>query len=139
MIKELSIFVQNQKGKLSIISRIMSENNISIKGFSVDDTGEGYGIFRIVVDYWEKGEEILKKNNFTVSVTDILAVKIEDKPGSLYKILKILSDKKINLEYTYLLANSIIGIKLDNEPLAIQVLRENNIELIENNLSIWKD
>jgi len=136
MIKELSIFVQNQKGKLSIISRIMSENNISIKGFSVDDTGEGYGIFRIVVDYWEKGEEILKKNNFTVSVTDILAVKIEDKPGSLYKILKILSDKKINLEYTYLLANSIIGIKLDNEPLAIQVLRENNIELIENNLSI---
>ncbi|HOJ50798.1 MAG TPA: hypothetical protein PKW55_08305 [Spirochaetota bacterium] len=135
MIKEISIFVENQKGKLSTISKILGDNNISIKGFSVDDTGEGYGIFRIVPDYWEKAEELLKKD-FTISVNNIIAVKVEDKAGSLYKVLKILSDNKINLEYTYLLANSIIALKVDNEINGIKVLKNNNIELIENNLMI---
>jgi hypothetical protein len=135
-IKEISIFVQNKKGKLASISRLMGENNLSIRGFTMADTAEGYGIFRLVVDYSEKAVELLKSNNYTVSTADVLAVKIPDASGALYRVLELLSEHEMNLEYIYPVANSVIVMKLDDPIKASSVLKKEGIEVIENTLEI---
>lgn len=131
-IKELSIFVQNKKGKLTAISKLMGENQINIRGFTMMDTAEGYGIFRLVVDNPEKAEEILKNNHFTVSITEVLAVQVPDRPNSLYNVLRLFSENSINIEYIYAGANSIILIKTDDSIKAAKILQAEGIAILKN-------
>lgn len=135
-ISELSIFVQNKKGKLTAISKLMGEAGLGIRGFTMADTAEGYGIFRLIVDYTEKAVEILSQNNYTVSETEVLAVKIPDEPGALYNVLKLLSDNEMNLEYIYPVANSVIVMKLDEPLKASKLLEKQNISIIRNTMEI---
>lgn len=135
-IKEISIFVQNKKGKLATISRLMGENNISIRGFMMADTAEGYGIFRIIVDQNQKALEILKSNGFMVSETEVIAVNIPDQAGALYQVLKLFSENEINVEYIYAVVNSVIVIKSDQNIKAGLILKAQNITVIENTMEI---
>lgn len=133
---ELSIFVQNKKGKLTSISKLMGEALIDIRGFSMVDTAEGYGIFRLLVNDNVKAVQILKEHNFTVSETEVLVVMIPDAPGALYETLKLFSDNEINLEYIYPVANSAIVIKLDDFVKAYRILEEAGIRIIRNSSDI---
>lgn len=135
-IKELSIFVQNKKGKLTAISKLMGENNVSIRGFMMADTAEGYGIFRIIVDQNQKAIDILKANGFIVSETEVVAVKIPDQAGALYQVLKLFSENELNVEYIYAVVNSVIVIKGDQNIKAISLLKAKGIPIIENTMEI---
>ncbi|PKL12185.1 MAG: amino acid-binding protein [Spirochaetae bacterium HGW-Spirochaetae-6] len=133
---ELSIFVQNKKGKLTSISKLMGEAAIDIRGFSMVDTAEGYGIFRLLVNDNAKAVRILQEHNFTVSETEVLVVMIPDSPGALYETLKLFSDNEINLEYIYPVANSAIVIKLDDFVKAYRILEAAGIKIIKNSSDI---
>lgn len=135
-IKEISIFVQNKKGKLSAISKLLGEENIHIRGFTMADTAEGYGIFRLVVDYNEKAKRILKENHYTVSDDDVLGVKIPDKAGALSQVLDLLSNNGINVEYLYIAANSFLIMKVDDALKAEKILLNQGHKVIENALEI---
>lgn len=135
-IKELSIFVQNKKGKLAAISRLLGENQIGIRGFTMADTAEGYGIFRLVVDYVDKAREMLKENHYTVSETEVLAVKVPDVPGALYRVLELLSASGINVEYLYAAANSLIVMRVDDPLKAARMLSSSGNPVINNTLEI---
>ncbi|HCL56756.1 MAG TPA: amino acid-binding protein [Spirochaetia bacterium] len=135
-IKELSIFVQNKKGKLAAISRLMGENEINIRAFNMQDTAEGYGIFRLIVDYTEKAREILQANHFTVSETEVAALALPDKPNALYNLLNLFAENGLNVEYIYAGANSVVMIKLDDPNKAGQILQKEGLPLINNTLKI---
>ncbi len=100
IIKQISVFVENKKGRLTEITEIIAKNGINIKALSIADT-TNFGILRIIVDEPEKTEKILHEAGLTVSITSVLAVKIEDRAGGLYEALKVLSDNGITVEYVY--------------------------------------
>jgi hypothetical protein len=114
----------------------MGQHGVNIRGFMVADTTEGYGIFRIVVDYTDKAIDLLKTNHFTVSETDVLAVKIPDRFGALYEVLKNLSENGLNVEYIYAVANSVIIIKIDDVIKAAKIMAQSHIKVLENTLEI---
>lgn len=99
-IKQLSIFLQNKEGSLYDALEILTQANINIKALSLADTSD-FGILRVVVDNPKKGIEVLKKNNFLVKPTDIVAIEMDDTPGGLSSILGIIKKNNINLEYLY--------------------------------------
>ena len=99
-VKQLSIFLQNKEGSLYDALDILTKANINIKALSLADTSD-FGILRVVVDNPKKGIETLKKNNFLVKPTDIVAIEMDDSPGGLSSILGIIKKNKINLEYLY--------------------------------------
>ena len=99
-IKQLSIFLTNQKGRLYNVLNILAENNINIRALSLTDTSE-FGILRLIVDNPDKGEQILEANNYSLKTTQAIAVELEDVPGGLVSILKILNDNEINLNILY--------------------------------------
>ena len=61
-IKQLSIFIENQPGRLYKALEILAQENINIRALSLADTSE-FAILRLVVNSPENGKEILEKNN----------------------------------------------------------------------------
>jgi len=99
-INQISVFIENRPGRLSAITKVLADNNIDIRALSLADT-TNFGILRLIVDKPAEAERILKENGFTVSVTKVIAVKVEDKPGGMYKLLDVLYGAAITVEYAY--------------------------------------
>ena len=133
-IKQLSIFLQNRMGSLSKPLEVLTENEINIKAMCMEDTSE-FGILRLVVDNPEKGQEVLSENNFLVKITEIIGVEMNDTPGGLTTVLKVIKDNGIDLEYLYAFTHDKVGkaillLHADNIDELISVLQDNNIVIV---------
>ena len=133
-VKQISVFLENDAGQLAALTSVLNENGIHMRALSVAETRD-FGILRLIVNDSYKTATVLKDAGYICSITPVLAVAIPDEPGGLNKVLGILGDNKINLEYTYAfisrkreLAYMIFRVE-DNER-AIEVLSQNGIKLI---------
>ena len=99
-VKQISLFLENKKGRLSEAMDVLAKAKINIRALSIADTSD-FGILRLIVPDPEKAKKALGKSNFTVRETDVIAVGVSDKPGGLASVLKILTDADINVEYMY--------------------------------------
>lgn len=133
-VKQLSIFIQNEIGSLSKPLEVLSKNNINIRAMSMADTSE-FCILRLVVDNPTKGKEILEENNFLVKTIETIAIEMNDTPGGLTEILKILKENNINLEYLYAFTHekqgkAILLLHSDNINDLIDALNKNNVVIV---------
>lgn len=98
-IQQISVFVENKQGKLVETVRKMAENGINIRAMAIADT-QDFGILRMITSDNDKTKEVLSGDT-VVNTTEVIAVKMEDKPGALYSVMDILSKEGINIEYLY--------------------------------------
>ncbi|RLI96101.1 MAG: amino acid-binding protein [Candidatus Altiarchaeales archaeon] len=134
MIKQISIFLENEPGRLVKVAKILGNANINIRALTVAETSD-FGILRLIVDDPERAYSILKENNIVVVMDDVLGVEVVDKPGGLARIAEILSNQNINIEYVYaFVTNShekaFIVLRVDEEERAINVLKENDVRIL---------
>jgi hypothetical protein len=108
LIKQLSVFVENKKGRLSAITDILRKNSIDIRALSVADTKD-FGILRLIVDDYQKAYDALKSEECLVSLTNVIAVSITDKPGGLADAMDILTEAGISVEYMYAFISKSAG------------------------------
>jgi hypothetical protein len=125
MIIQLSIFVPNRPGELFKITEMLAANNIQIRALTVAETAD-FGIFRMIVSDPEKCFKILSDHKILVGKTEVIAVEMEDKPGGLNKIAKLLGDGGINIEYLYGFASKkavlVVQVSRDQAPKAVEIL-----------------
>lgn len=98
--KQISIFIENEKGKLAAVTSLLAKNGIDLRALSIADTAD-YGILRIIADDVEKAKNLLSESGYLTRINDVIGVKIEDKVGSLSRIITALSIADIAVEYTY--------------------------------------
>ncbi|MCL2095664.1 MAG: ACT domain-containing protein [Oscillospiraceae bacterium] len=133
IIKQISIFAENRPGRLSEITDIIAKNNINLRALSIADT-TNFGILRIIADDPDKVEQILKENEITVSVTGVIAVCVEDRPGGLAGILKTLAEDNIDIEYMYAFVSkqnsdeAYVIMRIEEDFRAMEVLKKNGYE-----------
>ena len=132
-IKQISIFLENKKGKLAEVTKLITEQGINIRAVSLAETTE-FGILRLIVNDPDKCIKTLKANNFISQETDVIAVEIEDKPGGLNKILALFDKADINIEYMYAFIekkkdNAIVIFRIDDSVKAIDALKANGISV----------
>ncbi|MDD1763343.1 MAG: ACT domain-containing protein [Methanobacteriaceae archaeon] len=118
-IEQLSIFLENKKGRMRKALDVLEKGGVSIRALSLADTSD-FGILRLIVPEPEKTRKLLEDNDFIVKIGEVIAVRMEDEPGSLGKILGILDDNNINLSYLYAF--------VAKENMAIVLLHPENIE-----------
>ena len=133
-IKQLSIFLQNRMGSLSKQLEVLSNADVNIKALCMADTSE-FGILRLVVDNPEKGKAALEENNFLVKITDIVGVEMNDTPGGLTTVLKVIKDNDIDLEYLYAFTHEKVGkaillLHAEDIDKLISILNDNNIKTV---------
>jgi len=120
MIRQLSIFIQNEIGSVAGVTAILKENNINLRAIASFDTPE-FAILRIVVDQPEMAKKLLLKNGYAVTMSEAIAVELLDKPGVLHDMLQIIAKEGIGINYIY----SIV-IRSGKVPLII--LNTDNLE-----------
>ena len=133
-LKQLSIFVENKKGRLEEITGILAKHQITIRAVSIADTTD-YGILRLIVNKPDEAMVALKENGITVSITSVIAIAIDDKPGALYEAVKLLSENDISIEYMYAFLNptneaASVIFRIEDNKKAIEVLKNNGIRLM---------
>ena len=134
MIKQLSIFVENKPGRLAEVTRAIGDAGVDLRALSIADTSD-FGILRLIVNKPQEAVDALKKAGLTVSLTDVLAVGINDAPGAFADVVQLLTDNGIVLEYMYAFISrcekqAVIILRIEELERAISVLRQRNVRLL---------
>jgi hypothetical protein len=99
-VKQLSVFVENQPGRLAALAKTLGDAGINIMAMTIAETRE-FGVVRMIVADVDKGMKALKDAHFTVTTTEVLAIVVEDKPGALARVLEVFVQHRLNVEYMY--------------------------------------
>ena len=134
-VEQISIFLENKAGRLAEVTRILGEGGINIRALSLADTSD-FGILRLIVNDHEKAKQVLKDNGFTVGRTEVVAVEVADQPGGLNRILEILFEAGINVEYMYAFVRqsgekAVLIFRFDDIDSAVDVLTRGGVTVIE--------
>ena len=134
-VKQVSIFIENETGRLTSLTETLAEGGIDMNAATIAETGE-YGILRCIVQDPERAVEVLKKGGFMASVSDALAVAIDNKPGGLHYVLKMLSDADIAVKYIYstiqdVKGEAVIVMKVSDQERAEQIRGEAGVKLCD--------
>ena len=100
LIKQISVFVENVPGKLVEVSQILGDNGIDMSALSLADSSD-FGILRLIVNDPDKAYQVLRDHAFVVKQSDVIAAVIDDRPGGLTAVLRILAEAKVSVEYIY--------------------------------------
>lgn len=133
-VDQLAVFLENKSGRLAAITKALSENSINIRALSVADTAD-FGILRLIVDDTEKAIRVLKEEGFTVGKAAVIAVEVADKPGGLARVLAVLHDAGLNVEYMYAFVeksgeNAVLIFRFDDPDMAITILQNGGIKIL---------
>lgn len=132
IIKQLSVFLENKSGRLHEVSAILGKAGINMSAFSVADTSE-FGILRLIVSDHEQALKVLREQNFSVSLTDVVCLNCPNQPGALARALQILSENEVAIEYLYAFSlgdSANVVIKPDQLGKCIDVLTRHSMELV---------
>lgn len=133
-IKQLSIFIENREGTLVTVTDAIARAGVDIRAMSVADT-QDFGIFRLIVTDIEKAKAELEDSNCFVSITNVVGVAVNDEPGSLAKVIRILADNNINIDYMYAFITvsrkyAYVVLRVEDNAVAEKILTENGIRLV---------
>lgn len=134
MAYHISVFLENNPGKLEKITTILSENNINLRAMSLASSGD-FGVMKLLVDDPDKAFNVLKENKIAVTKRQIIGVVVDNVPGSFNKLLLTLASNKINIEdcYGFLLSNgttAAIVLEIENYPDTAKLLCDKGFDVL---------
>ena len=125
MISQLTVFLENEKGRLAAACRTVADAGINMHALNLADTAD-FGVVRMLTDTPEAAAETLRQAGYRASVTSVLAVRVPDLPGGLASLLEFMDAQEANIEYGYCFSV--------NEGIAIDVLKVDGDSGIEEKL-----
>lgn len=133
--KQLSVFVENRKGRLADVLGLIKKAGGNMYALHVADTTD-YGIVRIITDNPDKTYETLSQGGFAAAVTEVLAVAMNDEAGALHNIVAKLTEADVSVEYLYAFAGrsgknpAVVVMKPGDLDAAVDILTKNNYKLV---------
>ena len=131
--KQISVFIENRKGRIGDVLKVLKGSDVNILSLSIADTSE-YGLFRIIVDKPETGKKALSEAGFSAMLTEVFIISVPHEPGSLHNILQVISDEEISVEYMYGLSvageEASIVLKTSDTQKAMQVFKKHGVKTI---------
>lgn len=134
MIDQLSVFLENQPGRLAELCRTLGNAGVNMRALMVADTEE-FGVVRIICDGPQAASAALQKAGFGVSIAQVIAVAVPDRPGGLADVLEVLGAESINVEYAYCFLEPATGEAMDvlkvDDQRAADVLRKTGFRVMD--------
>jgi len=98
--KQISVFLEKRKGKLKEVTTVLADAGVSIKAVNLVESSD-FGLLRVITYDIVKVCEALEENGFSLTLTDVLKIDINDEVGAFNKIVTLFSDNDIDIEYCY--------------------------------------
>jgi hypothetical protein len=135
MFTQITVFIENKPGRLAQVTGCLAAEDINLHALSIADTSD-FGILRLIVSDADKTMAILKKKGFMAQTTDVVAIAMGHRPGSLHKILRELENFDISIEYMYAFTSrteeydAIVILRLENQEEAVSKLKDSGVEVL---------
>ena len=134
-IKQISVFLQNISGRLGEVTRVLAKADINLRAVSIADTDD-YGILRLIVNKTDEAVAALNSANFTTNLADVVAVEIEDVPGSLANLMGLFEQAQVNIEYLYAslegqAGKAVVIFKLEDHAKGLKLLSDNGHKIAD--------
>ena len=135
-LKQISVFLENSAGRLYEVTNALGEAGINLRALSLADTAD-FGVLRLLVSDVAKARNIMMEKHIPARIDDVLAAEIEDRPGSLARVLKPLLDAKLSVTYMYAFAGSsekaVMIFHFSDNDRASEILQKNGVKLLDAN------
>ena len=133
-IKQISVFAQNQPGRIERIAEILAHTDINIRAITIA-SGEDYGIIKLLVDKPRQAADTLRDEGLSVALNDVLAAEMTDNPGGLSLLLQALAEHEINIEDAYGFVidsghRAVLVVRVQNALRAAKILADGNVKLL---------
>jgi hypothetical protein len=131
-INQISVFLENKFGKLNEIFSFLGKENIRIIAATVADTSD-YGILRIITSDQQKAYTLLKEQQVSVNLSEVLAIAVDPRIGKFAETIEYFTKAGIDIEYMYCFAvngKAILILRTNNRDAAREVIRRQNLEYI---------
>lgn len=133
-INQISVFIENKPGNLAKFTNFIAENHIDMRAFEIADSSE-FGIIRIIVDKPLDTLTLLKDNDWICKLTQVIGVKIPDKPGAMASAMNILAEADVSVEYVYTFLargtdDALMIFRVQDNDKVAAILKKNNVKLV---------
>ncbi|MDD5704622.1 MAG: amino acid-binding protein [Kiritimatiellae bacterium] len=127
-IKQISLFLENKPGHLNAICRTLADAKINIVTLSLADTQQ-FGIVRLIVEQWQRAQQVLEAAGYVVNVRDVVAATVRDEPGGMAQILDLIQAAGVNIEYMYAFTfkhgrEAVLVFRFDQPDKAVAALKQ---------------
>jgi len=134
-LKQIVVSIENAPGRLFDVTNALGKAGINLRALNLVDTG-AFGQLRLLVSNVAKARRILMEMAIPAHVNEVVAVEIEDKPGSLAQVLKPLYEANVQVIFTYALIGfsqnkAVMIFRFSDNDRAIDVMRANNVNLLD--------
>jgi hypothetical protein len=133
-INQLSVFLENKPGQLSETCRALADAGVNILTLSLADTQQ-FGILRLIVRDPAAAKAVLERAGSVVKMTEVVAIEVDDRPGGMADVLKVMEGGGINIEYMYAFTfrrgdRAVLVFRFDDPDAAVKLLQAKGINVI---------
>ncbi|HOT43581.1 MAG TPA: ACT domain-containing protein [Spirochaetota bacterium] len=135
-VTQLSVFMENKPGHLQNVLKTLADQNINIITLTIAETSD-FGVLRMIVNDPEKAKKVLHDARITCSTTEVLAVELDDRPGSLFKAIDTFAKNNLNIEYMYAFTEkrgdkAVMIFRFDDIEAAKKAMAQEGYQLVKN-------
>ena len=128
-VRQISTFLQSKPGHLARMLGLFQDAGVSVRGYSVSDTGD-YGIGRFIVDDPDSAIAVLEREGAAHTETEVICLLLEDTPGNLAQVMEVLAACGVNVSYSYSMISTYIIIKTSDVDAAKDALAATSLTLV---------
>ncbi|MFA7183503.1 MAG: hypothetical protein WC082_01345 [Victivallales bacterium] len=135
IIQQISIFIENKSGRIYEVAAVLAEKNVNIRSLSLADTAS-FGVLRMIVDKADVAYEALKAAGVTAKISEVVAIEVPDQVGGFAKVMKVMSEAGINVEYMYAFVeknqdNAVLIFRFDDVRKTLELLKGKGLRILQ--------
>ena len=100
IVRQISVFLENQPGRLNALCDVLAEEGVNIEAIMVP-SGTDYGIVHMVVDRPDVALGALQARAYRSYTSQVLDVQMENRPGALAGLARQLAEPGLDITYAY--------------------------------------
>ena len=134
-LKQIVISIENASGRLLEVTSALGEAGINLRALNLVDTG-AFGQLRLLVSDIAAARRILMEMQIPAFVNEVIAAEIDDKPGSLAKLLEPLTEANVSVVFMYAFIGfssekAVMIFRFSDNDKAIEILQAGGIKLLD--------
>lgn len=141
-LQQLSLFLENRPGQLREPCEVLANAGIDLLTMSLADTAQ-FGILRFIVRNPDEARKVLEEAGLVARTTDVIPVDVENRPGGLAAVLRVIDEAGLGVEYMYDFGaasrpgKTAIVFRFEEPDRAIEVLRAAGVRILEAEDLFW--
>jgi hypothetical protein len=136
-LKQIVVSIENAPGRLFEVTEALGKAGINLRALNLVDTG-AFGQLRLLVSDVAVARRVLMELQIPAYVNDVVAAEIEDRPGSLARLLKPLTEANISVVFMYAFigistgsGKAVMIFRFSDNDKAIELLQKNGVQLLD--------